>query len=311
MYNKSNIAINKREDIYMIGIGLLSLLFNAGCRTANKIEREVKDYRDINSGSSFRYGGYEIHYNSRGKECLANGAEVVISEIPIDYGQYMHKQLIMGRTGTVLYDNMPEILKQKEEKRKEREDWYQLNPEYQLQKGYLAYYQYNDDYDPARPIEISTGREIGRLWVCEDCVCRKWYADDPDDAPGIPITLEELYDVRKAKRNEFGKKAYSFYEELHGTTYHKMNYNGKLICQNPWTHIRVRPNGDTAVCSWVPYQEHQNLKNYIRNGLIDWSAYFNNPYRKLLRYNFSQEEYTDCMKNCPGSVNCKVCAGDK
>ena len=124
-------------------------------------------------------------------------------------------------------------------------------------------------------------------------------------------TLEELYDVRKAKRNEFGKKAYSFYEELHGTTYHKMNYNGKLICQNPWTHIRVRPNGDTAVCSWVPYQEHQNLKNYIRNGLIDWSAYFNNPYRKLLRYNFSQEEYTDCMKNCPGSVNCKVCAGDK
>ncbi|MDR2398966.1 MAG: radical SAM protein [Endomicrobium sp.] len=114
-------------------------------------------------------------------------------------------------------------------------------------------------------------------------------------------TLHEIHNERSLIRKNLKKKPYSYREELSGTTFHQKTYHGKMICENPWTHLRLRPNGDSAPCSWFPYKESQNVKNYMKNNLIDFNAYFNNNYRKLLRLNFKRHKYFDCMYNCPAS----------
>ncbi len=128
---------------------------------------------------------------------------------------------------------------------------------------------------------------------------REKYADILECVEKLP-TLNELYQERTKIRNQFGKKDYSYYEEVTGTTYHQKRYRGNMICANPWTHLKVNPNGDTAPCSWYPTIKDQNLYNYMKKGKIDWESFFDNFYRRYQRYKFQKGCYVNCMHNCPG-----------
>lgn len=119
-------------------------------------------------------------------------------------------------------------------------------------------------------------------------------------------TLDELYVQRTRLRKERGKKEYTYYEDITNVTYHQKIKNGYSICSNPWHHLRLKPNGDFAQCSWVGYPE--NLNKYIENGHINWIKVFNCEYFRELRQNFICRDYSwksmgggHCMPNCPSS----------
>jgi MoaA/NifB/PqqE/SkfB family radical SAM enzyme len=116
-------------------------------------------------------------------------------------------------------------------------------------------------------------------------------------------SLRELYNECSMIRKEFGKKPYSYKEFLTGSTFHQKSYRGNMVCANPWNHLRLRPNGDTAICSWYPYLKHQNIKNYMKGSLIDFDSYFNSEYRRFLRLNFRKRKYDKCMLNCPAQLH--------
>ena len=114
------------------------------------------------------------------------------------------------------------------------------------------------------------------------------------------MDLEELYLEKTKLRQKYGKRPYSYYEELSGVTFHQHVYKNVSICSNSWNHLRLRPDGAFSVCSWRPYE--QNLNNYIENDKIDWKKFFNSFYYKNLRNNFKHGCYEGCMPNCPGAV---------
>lgn len=110
----------------------------------------------------------------------------------------------------------------------------------------------------------------------------------------------EFFEKRIQLRRNAGKKDYDLYEAKTGVTFHQHIYKGYSVCDNPWTHLRVDPLGNSAPCSWYIYHPDQNINNYRdKTGQIDWIAYFNNPRRKLEKYSFEQGCYIDCMHNCP------------
>lgn len=120
-------------------------------------------------------------------------------------------------------------------------------------------------------------------------------------------TLDELFADKTRLRKERGKKEYSYYEEKTNVTYHQKIQNGYSICSNPWSHLRLKPNGDFAQCSWVGYPE--NLHKYIENNHINWEKVFNCEFYRELRLNFNQNIYNwkscgggRCMPNCPASL---------
>lgn len=118
------------------------------------------------------------------------------------------------------------------------------------------------------------------------------------------MDLNELYKEKTKLRKKFGKKSYSYYEELSGVTFHQHIYKNVSICSNAWNHLRLRPDGGFSVCSWRPYE--QNLKDYIKNDTIDWNKFFNSFYYKKLRKNFQNGCYSGCMPNCPGAEKISV-----
>ena len=113
------------------------------------------------------------------------------------------------------------------------------------------------------------------------------------------FSLDRLFEEKTKLRKEYGKKEYTYYDEITNVTFHQRITNGHTICSNPWHHLRLRPNGNFAVCSWVPYLE--NIHNYIEQGMINWEKVFNCAYYRKLRKNFSNGCYAGCMPNCPAS----------
>lgn len=120
-------------------------------------------------------------------------------------------------------------------------------------------------------------------------------------------TLDELFIEKTKLRKERGKKEYTYYEELTTVTSHQKLENGYSICSNPWNHLRLKPNGDFAVCSWMGYPE--NLNKYIENGNINWIKVFNSEFYRELRQNFVRHNYSwkscgggSCMLNCPACL---------
>ena len=112
-------------------------------------------------------------------------------------------------------------------------------------------------------------------------------------------TLKDLFYERTEIRNKFGKKPYTYYEELTGVTCHQKIHEGKSICANADNHIRLYPNGQYAVCSWRQYDN--NINKFIKNNKIDWKAFFNSYYYRKLRKNFKNFCYKDCLINCPAA----------
>ena len=117
------------------------------------------------------------------------------------------------------------------------------------------------------------------------------------------MDLKQLSIERSEIRKKYGKRHYTYYEDLTGCTFHQRVVNGLSICTNPWSHIRLRPNGNYNYCSWIPY--FHNLKDHIENDHIDWDKFFNSYYYRLARKNFQNHCYCNCMPKCPGfeSIN--------
>ena len=111
------------------------------------------------------------------------------------------------------------------------------------------------------------------------------------------MDLRKLSEERAQIRKQYGKREYTYYEDLTGCTYHQKIHNGYSICSNPWNHLRLRPNGDYNYCSWTPYLH--NLKKYIKNDKIDWKKFFNSYYYRKARKNFQKRCYLNCMTKFP------------
>ena len=114
------------------------------------------------------------------------------------------------------------------------------------------------------------------------------------------MDLDKLFEEKTELRQKYGKRPYSYYEELTNVCYHQRMHNHATICSNAWNHLRVLYDGKLAVCPWRPYE--QNLNDYIKNDKIDWNKFFNSFYYRNLRKNFQKDCYTGCMPNCPAAV---------
>ncbi len=100
-------------------------------------------------------------------------------------------------------------------------------------------------------------------------------------------------------RKQHNKKILTYFEDIEGTCWHKKEYNGEMICENPWTHIRMRPDGRMEVCAWRGYRTSYNIRNFIKNGKINWHDVFNDLHRRKLRKKYlSDSGFEGCMKNC-------------
>ena len=113
------------------------------------------------------------------------------------------------------------------------------------------------------------------------------------------MSIEKLFEERKQLRAKHNKKHYSYYEEVTSVTYHQMDYKGRIICENPWKHLRLRPNGDFEVCCLRGYNNNVKLTDFIKNDSIDWKKFFNSLVYKKLRKNFINGNYHGCMNCCP------------
>lgn len=113
----------------------------------------------------------------------------------------------------------------------------------------------------------------------------------------------DLYENYLLKKKEYKKqnKNITFYEDLTGICYHTKNYKNNMICENPWNHIRLRPDGKMEVCPWRGYRNDYKIQNFIENGKINFNKLFNDLYHRKLRKNFQKGCYSGCMKNCPGT----------
>ena len=114
------------------------------------------------------------------------------------------------------------------------------------------------------------------------------------------MDLDKLFEEKTEIRQKYGKRPYSYYEELTNVCYHQHIYNHSSICSNAWSHLRLTYDGDFTVCPWRPYE--QNLKDYIKNDKIDWNKFFNSFYYRNLRKNFKESCYSGCMPNCPAAA---------
>lgn len=112
------------------------------------------------------------------------------------------------------------------------------------------------------------------------------------------LDLKSVYLEKNKIRKRKGKKNYSYYEELTNVCLHQFEYNKKIICQNPWNHLCLKPNGEVSVCPWRPYDLDINC--FRKNNRIDWKAFFNDYKHRTMRKNFKKGCYPDCMPNCPG-----------
>ena len=110
-----------------------------------------------------------------------------------------------------------------------------------------------------------------------------------------------FWQIKTQKRKEHGKFQYNYYIEMASNCYNQKDYNGTMICENPDTHIRIREDGRLGVCSLIGYRDTYNIYNFMENGQINWYKLFNDEYRRKLRRNFRNGDYSGCMKNCMAS----------
>ena len=111
----------------------------------------------------------------------------------------------------------------------------------------------------------------------------------------------ENYKQKVEKYKEYNKKPLTYYEEKTGVTYHQEELKGKIICTNPWKHIRLRTSGLLDFCSWRGYKSNIYIQDFIENGLLNVEKLFNDKFYRRLRKDFAKGCYTNCLKNCPGS----------
>ncbi len=95
-------------------------------------------------------------------------------------------------------------------------------------------------------------------------------------------TYFKRVEVYKAKN----KNIMTYYEYLTSITYHQKIYKDKVICENPWNHIRLRPTGKLEVCAWRGYRDTYKIQQFIENNKINFEKLFNDLYHRQLRKNF-------------------------
>ena len=59
------------------------------------------------------------------------------------------------------------------------------------------------------------------------------------------------------------------------------------------------------VCTWKGYGPRHDLDHFIdKKGKVDWLGIMNSRYFLLPRREFLHNDYSYCLKNCPGNPNC-------
>ncbi len=113
------------------------------------------------------------------------------------------------------------------------------------------------------------------------------------------MNFNKEFEKRNELRKQHNKYEFTLSEEEH-LTWNNGTISDKLVCLEPWKHLRIRANGFMNVCSWRGYSEEFKIQDFIKNGKINWNDIFNGAYYKKLRKNFLNGCYTGCMHNCPG-----------
>lgn len=127
------------------------------------------------------------------------------------------------------------------------------------------------------------------------------YSEIWDLAKDIDIKKTYLERVKAYKAKN--KNLLTYFEFLTGVCWHQKVYKGNAICENPWNHIRLKPDGKLEVCAWRGYRESYKIQQFIENNTINFEKLFNDLFHRKLRKLFAEGNYCGCMKNCPAMQN--------
>jgi len=107
-------------------------------------------------------------------------------------------------------------------------------------------------------------------------------------------SMKKEFEARNSMRIACGKKALLYEEDLDQTLHKDAVSN---ICFAPWHELDLYPNGRIDFCSW--YKETINIKDYIKNGSLDWYEVMNSYEYMEKRKAFLAGIYEGCLEYCP------------
>lgn len=71
----------------------------------------------------------------------------------------------------------------------------------------------------------------------------------------------------------------------------------KEICFAPWNEIDLYPDGRLDFCGW--FERTLNIKNFIRDGVVDWERVLNSFEYASARYRILRGDFRGCQVGCP------------
>ena len=99
-------------------------------------------------------------------------------------------------------------------------------------------------------------------------------------------------EIRRAK----GKRELSFVEDFTPTLHLKQN-SDKDICSAAWDGVDIMPNGNVNFCCF--YEHTLNIKNFIRDGKVNWDEILNSFEYASARYRILRDDFRGCQVCCP------------
>ncbi|WP_298995300.1 radical SAM/SPASM domain-containing protein [uncultured Desulfovibrio sp.] len=113
---------------------------------------------------------------------------------------------------------------------------------------------------------------------------------------------EREHQERMTARKSHGKKNVERGQEVGSSCGHyfinAVSENHQRLCADPWNSLTLSQNGMVVSCNWN-YAYQINLKDYLKNEMIDWNAVLNCEEFRLMRWKILNSDFSGCMAGCP------------
>lgn len=109
-------------------------------------------------------------------------------------------------------------------------------------------------------------------------------------------SMRAEYEERQRIRAQRGKKTFTWDEDW-TPTIRQTEIGGKTVCAAPFNMLDLYPNGVAECCGWIT--PRIALKDWVRDGAIDWDSLYNSPKMERIRLDMLNDEFGLCMKCCP------------
>lgn len=130
--------------------------------------------------------------------------------------------------------------------------------------------------------------------LCSQDELREQYSDIWLAAQGRSILKE--HQERERWRKQMGKKPLTLIEDFVPTAHLTTEYSVP-VCFDAWHMLDIGIDGSMTFCGWM--KSFGNLRNFIRDGKVDWDEVFNCKAVRMLRRNMLKGHYCSCDRCCP------------